>query len=57
MYLAVEQLIYTSFDKLGFKCFVSSLISPEIKQTFITNIVEKYWNHYNPPESKSRRKS
>ena len=55
MYLALEQLIYTSFDNLGFKCFVSPLISLEIKQTFIKNIVEKYWNHYNPPESKSRR--
>ncbi|MGK7940348.1 MAG: V4R domain-containing protein [Crocosphaera sp.] len=55
MYIAVEQLIYTSFDDLGFKCLVSPLISPDIEKTFINNIVEKYWNHYNPPESKSRR--
>ncbi|MDJ0508466.1 MAG: roadblock/LC7 domain-containing protein [Crocosphaera sp.] len=55
MYLAIEQLIYTSFDHLGFKCLVSPLISADIEKNFINHVVEKYWNHYNPPESKARR--
>ncbi len=49
MNLSVEQIFYSSFVNLGFLTLTSSLISPEIKQFFIKNIVEKYWDSYNPP--------
>lgn len=50
MSLSVEQIFYTSFANIGFQCLVSPAISLAIEQAFIQNIVERYWNSYNPPE-------
>ena len=50
MYLSVEQIFYTSFANIGFQCLVSPAISLAREQAFIQNIVERYWNSYNPPE-------
>ncbi len=49
MPLLVEQIIYTSFSRVGFTSCVSPSISPEIQQAFIQNIVYQYWNPYHPP--------
>jgi predicted regulator of Ras-like GTPase activity (Roadblock/LC7/MglB family) len=48
MSLLVDQLIYTSFPKVGFKSLVSSQVSLEIQQTFIQEIVYRHWDAYNP---------
>ncbi|MGK7956481.1 MAG: 4-vinyl reductase [Crocosphaera sp.] len=50
MDLSVEPIFYSSFVNLGFLPLSSSLISQENKQFFLKNIVEKYWDSYNPPE-------
>ncbi|WP_013320853.1 roadblock/LC7 domain-containing protein [Gloeothece verrucosa] len=51
MPLLVEQLIYTSFSKIGFKCFTSELIPLVIKRAFTEQIVNQHWNTYEPPEA------
>ncbi|MDJ0658507.1 MAG: 4-vinyl reductase [Crocosphaera sp.] len=51
MNLSVEQIFYTSFSNIGFTPLSSPLISEEIKQFFLKNIVEQYWNSYNPPDA------
>lgn len=50
MPLLVEQLIYTSFPKIGFKCLVTEQVPLAIQQAFCEQIVHQYWDTYNPPE-------
>jgi predicted regulator of Ras-like GTPase activity (Roadblock/LC7/MglB family) len=50
MPLLVEQLIYTSFPKIGFKCLVSEQVPLAIQQAFCEQVVHNYWDTYNPPE-------
>lgn len=50
MPLLVEQLIYTSFSKIGFRCLVSDQVPLTIRRAFSEQIVHQHWDTYNPPE-------
>lgn len=47
--LLLGQLLYTSFDFVGFKILASTEIPTEIQQAFIEQVVYRYWDSYNPP--------
>lgn len=49
MSLVVEQLIYSSFERVGFKYIASANIPLSIQQVFSQNIVSRLWDTYNPP--------
>lgn len=49
MPVLVEQLIYTSFPRIGFKCFASEKVPLAIQQVFCEKIVHQHWDNYNPP--------
>jgi predicted regulator of Ras-like GTPase activity (Roadblock/LC7/MglB family) len=49
MSLVVEQLIYSSFERLGFKYIASANVPLSIQQIFYQNIVSRLWDSYNPP--------
>ncbi|ACK72678.1 Roadblock/LC7 family protein [Gloeothece citriformis PCC 7424] len=49
MPLLVEQLIYTSFSKIGFKCLASDQVPLAIKRAFSEQIVNEHWDTYDPP--------
>lgn len=50
MHLLLGQLVYTSFDKVGFKLLASDQVPPEIQQAFIEHVASKYWDSYAPPQ-------
>lgn len=54
MSLLVDQIIYTSFPKLGFKSLVSQQVPLEIEQAFLQHIVHQHWDAYNPPAANYR---
>jgi hypothetical protein len=47
--LQFQQLIYTSFDQLGFLLITGSQVSDTLKTVFMEKVVHQYWNAYNPP--------
>jgi predicted regulator of Ras-like GTPase activity (Roadblock/LC7/MglB family) len=49
MSLVVEQLIYSSFERIGFKYIASTNIPLSIQQIFYQNIVSRLWDSYSPP--------
>ncbi|MGB7414981.1 MAG: caspase family protein [Thermosynechococcaceae cyanobacterium] len=49
MALQVEQLVYTSFPKTGFKGLAGSQIPNHIQQHFAEVIVNQCWDAYSPP--------
>ncbi len=54
MLLECSQLIYTSFDDVGFRLLTSQKVSAEIRQFFTDHIIHQYWNSYDPPEPNQR---
>jgi uncharacterized caspase-like protein len=51
MSLFFDQLVYTSFPKVGFRVFASAQVPTEIQQAFVQQVVNRHWNAYNPPRS------
>lgn len=49
MPLLLGQLIHTSFPGVGFQTLASEQVPPEIQQAFVQEIVQQYWDAYNPP--------
>lgn len=54
MSLRLDQLIYTSFAKLGFQALTSAAVPAEIQQAFIEQIVQQHWDSYKPPSANYR---
>jgi WD domain, G-beta repeat len=50
MALLLGQLIYTSFDVVGFRSLASAGVPTEIQQAFVEKVVHQYWDSYNPPD-------
>lgn len=51
MHLILDQLVYTSFPKIGFRLLVSERVPTEIEQAFIQLVVSQHWNSYTPLRS------
>jgi hypothetical protein len=49
MSLVVEQLIYSSFERMGFKYIASTNVPLSIQQIFYQNVVSRLWDSYSPP--------
>lgn len=49
MPLFLDQLVFTSFLKVGFKLLASEKVSKELQQVFLERVVHTYWDSYNPP--------
>jgi hypothetical protein len=47
--LQFQQIIYTSFDQLGFQLITGPQVSDTLKTIFMEKVVHQYWNAYNPP--------
>lgn len=43
-----DQLVYTSFARVGFKVLASTGVPAEIQQAFIQQVVYQHWNSYKP---------
>jgi len=46
--LPLKQLVYTSFSDVGFKLLTSEQVPLKIQQTFLKQVVDRYWNTYEP---------
>jgi|GEM_PF-6680236 len=46
MDLSVNQLVYTSFSYVGFALLTSEQVPLEIEQTFLKQVVYRYWNAF-----------
>lgn len=51
--LCVGQLLYSSFYKQGFK-LITSPLPIILGKVFVDQIVNRYWNPYNPPKPEER---
>lgn len=49
--LRLQQLIYTSFDRLGYKSITGLNVPPAIQTIFMEKVVQQSWNDQNPPET------
>jgi hypothetical protein len=47
--MLLEQFLYTSFSDVGFQLLASQGISDLVQQDLLVNIVQRHWDHYNPP--------
>jgi hypothetical protein len=48
--LRLQQLIYTSFDRIGYKLIAGLKVPPAIQTTFMVKVVQQYWNAQNSLE-------
>lgn len=48
--LRLQQLIYTSFDRIGYKLITGLKVPPAIQTTFMVKVVQQHWNAQNSPE-------
>ena len=46
MSVFLDQLVYTSFSKVGFKTLASANVPKQIQQTFIQQVVYQHWDSY-----------
>ncbi len=51
MPLLLDQLLYTSFSRVGFRTLASAEVPAEIQQAFLQQVVYKHWDSYNPPSA------
>ncbi len=51
MPLLLDQLLYTSFSRVGFRTLASAEVPAEIQQAFLEQVVYKHWDSYNPPSA------
>lgn len=51
MPLAVGQIIYTSFAKVGYQLLVSQKIPEEVAESFLQKIVYQHWDAYHSPDA------
>jgi hypothetical protein len=48
--LRLQQLIYTSFDRIGYKLITGLKVPPAIQTTFMVKVVQQHWNAQNSLE-------
>jgi hypothetical protein len=48
--LRLQQLIYTSFDRIGYRLIAGLNVPPAIRTTFMVKVVQRHWNAENSLE-------